>query len=115
MNERPDPREESALERLRRADPAAATTPDLERLRSAVDARIAADAAAGPGVAPSSGPGVAPDDSGAATSHGAVTDLAAVRARRSARARWLQVAAAVAGVAVVGTAGFALGRAEAPA
>ncbi|WP_448073900.1 hypothetical protein [Georgenia yuyongxinii] len=101
MNERPDPREASALKRLRRADPAGSAAPDLRRLRAEVDARIAADPTAA--TMHGSGDGDA----------GVVADLAAARTR-SRRTRWLQVAAAVAGAAVVGTAGFALGRTEAP-
>ncbi len=80
---------DEALVRLRAADPAATTTTDLTALRAAVTRR--ADAPAVPG----------PQD-----------ELAAVRGARSrTRARWLQVAAGVAALAVVGTGAYAAGRA----
>lgn len=78
---------EEALARLRAADPARAVEPDLTTLRSVVDARIAADATA-------------------------TDDLAARRGRR--RRLWPAVAAAAAGVLVVGAAGYGLGRQAAP-
>lgn len=82
-----------AFDRLRAADPAASTVADLPALRDAVTARAAAGEV-----------GVA--DLGAARS---------ARATRSGRrpARWLQVAAAVAGLAVVGSGAYALGRGDA--
>lgn len=73
------------FDRLRAADPSASATPDLARMRASI---------AGPSDAQTTG---------------AVDELAAARARRRP-ARWLQVAAAVAGIAVIGSGGFALGR-----
>ncbi|MFH5821514.1 hypothetical protein [Georgenia sp. AZ-5] len=77
-----------AVDRLRAADPAAGARVDLDRLRAAVDARMAGDAPAATPTAPPA--------------------LADRRAR--ARRGWARVAAVAAGVAVVGAAGFGLGR-----
>lgn len=83
-----------AFARLRAADPAAGVEPDAARIRAAVAASVggATGAAAEETVDVVSVP----------------DELAAARARRS-RTRWLTVAAAVAGVAVVGGGGFAAG------
>jgi hypothetical protein len=88
---RPAPEEgadaDEAVARLRAADPARAVEPDLTSLRPAVDARIAADAAA-------------------------TDDLVARRAGR--RRLWPAVAAAAAALLVVGAAGYGLGHQSAP-
>lgn len=84
-----------AFARLRAADPAAGVTPDADRLRAVVAAATAATA------------------DGTARQAPAVPDeLAAARSRRSARLRWLPVAAAVAGFVVVGGGGYAVGAAR---
>jgi len=79
-SEQPDPID--PVEAVRAADPAAGSEPDLVGLRAALTT--------------STGVPLAGND-----------ELAARRARRTPR--WVQVAAAVAGVALVGTAGYALG------
>ncbi|MBB2924678.1 hypothetical protein [Cellulomonas cellasea] len=86
-----EPVPDAAFDRVRAADPAASTVADLPALRQAVTARAAADASG-------------------------VRDLGAARDARAARrpARWLQVAAAVAGAAVIGSGAYALGRGDAP-
>jgi len=72
----PDP----AFDRLRGADPAATSSPDVARLRSAVDVRIAA------------------------------TPVDELATRRKRRARWyLAAGAAAAGAVVIATGGFAAG------
>ena len=82
-SEQPDPIDRPVpMDAVRAADPAAGSEPDLDRLRAAL--------AASTGVP-----------------LGGSDELAARRARRTPR--WVQVAAAVAGVALVGTAGYALG------
>lgn len=89
MNTQPPPDAgplEDPVDRLRAADPAAGVEVDLTALDTAVRARIAAG------------------DRGAT-----VTALDAARQTRRP-ARWLSVAAAVAGVAVIGSGAFALGR-----
>jgi hypothetical protein len=96
---------DDAFDRLQSADPAAGAQADLRALDAAVRARIGdGDVSALPGV------------DGAAADPG-VTSLAEVRTARASRrpARWLQIAAAVAGLAIVGTGGFALGRGKQPA
>jgi len=80
---------DDAVARVRAADPAAGAVPDTARLR----ARLA-DATGAP-----LGAGAAP----------VVDELAAARARRRPAARWLQVAAVAAGVALVGGGGYAVG------
>ncbi|WP_258724347.1 hypothetical protein [Cellulomonas sp. NS3] len=89
-----EPTPDVAFDRVRAADPAASTVADLPALRQAVTARA----------------------SGAGADASGVTDLGAAREARAARrpARWLQVAAAVAGVAVIGSGAYALGRGDAP-
>ncbi|MEV7973432.1 hypothetical protein [Cellulomonas sp. NPDC089187] len=84
-------RDDEAFARLRAADPAAAAQLDAAALRDRVDRRIAAVDASAPGT-----PG---ED---------VLTLDPARRRRPTR--WLQVAAAVAGVAVVAGGGYAVGR-----
>lgn len=88
-----------AFARLRAADPAAGAEPDASRLRAAVAAAVGDD----------------PRTDGPAGAHEETVDvvpvpdeLAAARGRRSGR-RWLPVAAAVAGIAIVGSGGFAAG------
>ncbi|MFI2755088.1 hypothetical protein ACGIF2_16790 [Cellulomonas sp. P22] len=102
MTSTPPTSPDEPFDRVRAADPGATAEPDTARLRAAVTARTG-DLAAGPDGA--AGPGVASPDA-------AVPDeLAVRRAGRAGRpARWLQVAAAVVGIAVVGGGGFALGR-----
>jgi hypothetical protein len=82
------PADDTAFARLQAADPAAGSTPDLPALYAAVAER-------------SGVPVGAPQD-----------ELAARRARRAPR--WLAVAAAVAGVAVIGGGGYAYGLNSAP-
>lgn len=76
---------DDAFARLRAADPASGATTDLDSLDAAVRARIDAT----------------------------VTELPARTTRRPAR--WLQLAAVVAGVAVIGGGAFAIGRETRPA
>ncbi|UZN03986.1 hypothetical protein [Cellulomonas sp. S1-8] len=94
---------DAAVARVRAADPAVGATPDTARLHShladatgvafGADAATATSGAAATGAAP-------PAD-----------ELAAARARRGVPARWLQVAAVAAGVALVGSGGYAVGAA----
>lgn len=79
--------QDEAFARLRASDPAAGAELDRDRLRHEVDRRITAPAEGGDAV---------------------------VLPLRRRPARWLQVAAAVAGVAVVGGAGFWAGRGSDP-
>ncbi|WP_273652442.1 hypothetical protein [Cellulomonas fimi] len=88
------PDDDVAFARLRAADPAVGVEPDAARIRAAVAASVGEAAGAVPGETVEVL--TVPDE------------LAAARARRS-RTRWLTVAAAVAGVAVVGGGGFAAG------
>ena len=82
-SEQPDPIDRpDPMAAVRAADPAVGSEPDLDRLRAAL--------------ATSTGVPL-----------GGTDELAARRARRTPR--WVQVAAAVAGVVLVGTAGYALG------
>ncbi|MDM8086287.1 hypothetical protein QUV83_16050 [Cellulomonas cellasea] len=76
------------FDRLRDADPAAGAEPDVDRLNAAVAARTG-DLAAAP-----------------------VDELAARRRRLPMGARWFQVAAGVAALAIVGTGSFALGAGQ---
>lgn len=101
-NSTPQPGSEpdEAFDRLVSADPAAGVEPDLTAIRSAVTASVASQARSEvPAGVPTAGAGVPQAD---------VVDLAVARSRRRP-ARWLQVAAAAAGVVVVGTAGYAVG------
>ncbi|TFH70026.1 hypothetical protein [Cellulomonas sp. HD19AZ1] len=81
--------DDAAVARVRAADPAAGTTPDLPRLH----ARLA-------------------ETTGVTFTAAAPADeLAAARRRRSGPARWAQVAAAVVAVGLVGGGGYAVGAA----
>ncbi|KLN35231.1 hypothetical protein FB00_07320 [Cellulosimicrobium funkei] len=102
----PDQPDDADLERLRAADPAAGAAPDTGALEAAVRDRVpeafAGGATAGaPDSDPISGP--------AGATATLVDELAERRARRLRRRAPLQVAAAVAGVLVVGAGGYALG------
>lgn len=88
---RPDPDSDDVLARLRDADPAGDVEPDLVRLRSAVDARLAAEAT---------------DTTPAPATQARTDELAARRARR----RLPMVAAVAAAAVIVGSAGYGLGR-----
>jgi hypothetical protein len=102
--ENPTPRtspEDAAFDRLTAADPAAGVEPDLDALRARMP-----DAPGGPTATELPAASAA---SGTSTTSQAPTDLTAERARRRP-ARWLQVAAASAGVVAVGLGGFALGQ-----
>lgn len=93
----PTPRtsdDDAAVARVRAADPAADAVPDTARLH----ARLA----------DSTGVTIAGATTAAPASVG-TDDLAAARARRRGPARWLQVAAVAAGVALVGGGGYAVG------
>ncbi|PVU83260.1 hypothetical protein DDP54_09950 [Cellulomonas sp. WB94] len=87
---------DEALDRVRAADPAATAEPDQARLRAAVADRAAAAAAA----------------EGDVHGSGVVTELAPARVARTGRRRgaWIQVAAAVVGLSVIGGGSWALGR-----
>ncbi|GIG40870.1 hypothetical protein [Cellulomonas phragmiteti] len=83
---------DAAVARVRAADPASDAVPDTARLHARLtDATGVPLAAAAP----------------------ATDELAAARARRAGPARWLQVAAVAAGVALVGGGGYAVGAAGA--
>lgn len=86
------PADDVAFARLQAADPAAGSEPDLATLTAAVSERT------GVPLAPAGTP--VPDE------------LAARRSRRAPR--WLQIAAAVAGVAVIGAGSYAYGLNNAP-
>lgn len=86
--------DDEAFERLRAADPAAGTEPDLATIRAAV--------AAGAGVPLA---GLSSGEPPVRGSSGAWHDELAARRRRT---EWLRMAAAVAAVAVVGTGGYFL-------
>lgn len=93
-HETPDattPDTDVAFARLQAADPAVGSEPDLARLTAAVSERTGVD------VTSTAAP---------------VDELAARRNRRSPR--WLQVAAAVAGVAIIGGGSYAYGLNNAP-
>jgi len=106
--------DDEAFARLRAADPAAGVEPDLARVRSAlagVTASTAPTVSTGSTASGSTAsPGSAPD--AVVVEEITVDELAAARNRRRP-ARWLQVAAAVAGVAIVGSAGYVVGTARA--
>src|SRR5690606_14208899 len=101
----PEQPDDAALERLRAADPAAGLDPDTEAPEAAGRTRLPA-AFAGATATPGA-PASPPADTGV-PSGAPVDELAERRARRRRRAP-LQVAAAVAGVLVVGAGGYALG------
>jgi hypothetical protein len=92
---------DEALDRVRAADPAATAEPDHVRLRAAVAGRAAA---AG---------GTAAD--GDAHGDAVVSELATARTARTGRTgrrkgAWIQVAAAIVGLSVIGGGSWALGR-----
>lgn len=89
MNEQHRDQADEAFARLRASDPASGAALDRDALRHEVDRRIAGSDATG-----------TPVEGGSAV----------VAPIRRPRTRWLQVAAAVAGVAVVAGAGFWVGR-----
>lgn len=92
---------DEALDRVRAADPAATAEPDHVRLRAAVAGRAAAASVAAGSVADGDSRGEA-----------AVSDLATARAARTGRrpGAWVQVAAAIVGLSVIGGGSWALGR-----
>jgi len=90
------------FDRLRATDPAAGVEPDTEALRSAVAARTGHLAEGHDATAAVPGSPVAD----------AADELAARRRRLPWGARWTQVAAGVAALAVVGAGGFALGAGQ---
>ncbi|MCM0640708.1 hypothetical protein [Cellulomonas wangsupingiae] len=90
----PDADADADVARVRAADPAAGAAPDTARLHARLTETT--------GV-PFASAATAPDE------------LAAARARRRGPARWLQVAAVAAGVALVGGGGYAVGAAGADA
>jgi hypothetical protein len=96
----PSDADDPAFARLRAADPAAGAEPDIARVRAAL-AGVTASAGA------TSARAVRGDDD-VVVEEITVDELAAHRARRRP-ARWLQVAAAVAGVVVIGGAGYVAG------
>ena len=121
---RPDgPADDEAFVRLRAADPAAGAVPDAARLTAVlrtatgVDVGAAAplvDATAAPTALPRTALTTAPAEPLGTSAVAAVPTPAVQAARRrwgsgSGPARWLQVAAVVAGLAVVGGGGYALG------
>ncbi|QJW35754.1 hypothetical protein [Cellulosimicrobium protaetiae] len=107
--------DDAALDRVRAADPAADATPDVAALEAAVRARVPdAFAGASATTGPPDGSPLAEQDGAPVSGPGGpaaalVDELAERRARRLRRRTPLQVAAAVAGVLVVGAGGYALG------
>jgi hypothetical protein len=95
---------DEALDRVRAADPAATAEPDHVRLRAAVADRAAAAAAA---VAAA---GTVAD--GDVHGDAVVSELGPARAARTGRRKgaWVQVAAAIVGLSVIGGGSWALGR-----
>ncbi|TQL01750.1 hypothetical protein [Cellulomonas sp. SLBN-39] len=91
--------DDELVARLRAADPAADATPDLDRVHARLAEQTGVPLAAGTPAADGTTP---------------VDELAAARARRRGRTRWLQVAAAAAAFAVVGGGGYAVGASGAP-
>jgi len=104
----PEQPDDAALERLRAADPAAGLDPDTEALEAAVCTRVPEAFAGADGTTVAPGAPASPPAGPGAPSGAPVDELAERRARRRRRAP-LQVAAAVAGVLVVGAGGYALG------
>lgn len=102
----PDQPDDADLARLRAADPAASVAPDAAALEAAVRDRVPEAFAAGAAAGTSDGAPLSGPDGPTAT---LVDELAERRARRLRRRAPLQVAAAVAGVLVVGAGGYALG------
>ncbi|MEZ0446704.1 hypothetical protein [Cellulomonas sp. ICMP 17802] len=87
-HEQPEGTDDVAFARLQAADPAAGSEPDLARLTAAITERTGVELG------------------------GPTDELAARRNRRAPR--WLQIAAAVAGVAVIGGGSYAYGLNNAP-
>ncbi|GIG23005.1 hypothetical protein Cch01nite_37290 [Cellulomonas chitinilytica] len=109
----PSDADDPAFARLRAADPAAGVEPDLARVRAAltgVTADVAAGATAAPGASGAAGGTSPAGDERVVVEEITVDELGAARARKRP-ARWLQVAAAVAGVVVIGGAGYVAGDA----
>jgi hypothetical protein len=108
------PADDTAFARLRDADPATgkdAPVLDTAALRAEVDHRVAAagPAASDPAASdPAALDPLAADPLAADPDRGTPAEVVPIRSRRPAR--WLQVAAVVAGVAVIGTGSYALGR-----
>lgn len=102
----PDQPDDADLERLRAADPAAGAAPDTGALEAAVRDRVPEAFAGG---ATAGSPDSPPLSGSAGPTATLVDELAERRARRLRRRAPLQVAAAVAGVLVVGAGGYALG------
>jgi hypothetical protein len=109
---------EDPLARLRSADPAASSTPDLAALRGAVRARLAAGGttaggAASAGTAAAAGLAESEEDVEVVDGRGRVTRPADELAERRRRTGWpLRVAAVAAGALVVGGGGgYAIGAA----
>lgn len=111
----PEQPDDADLDRLRAADPAVDATPDTAALEGAVRDRVPeafAGASATTGSSdgsPLSGQAAAPISGPGGPTAALVDELAERRARRLRRRAPLQVAAAVAGVLVVGAGGYALG------
>jgi len=97
--------DDEAFARLRAADPAAGVEPDLARVRAALP-DVADGTTTGAGAASATAAG----GDRVVVEEITVDELGAARARRRP-ARWLQVAAAVAGVVVIGGAGYVAGDA----
>ena len=94
---------DTAFDRLRATDPAASAEPDAAVIRAKVDAPVAGAPTAH--TAPAGAPTTAP----AVETTPAVVDLAEQRRTRRP-ARWLQVAAAAAGIVAVGGGAFFAGQ-----
>lgn len=118
--------DDEAFERLHAADPGATASADLDRIRGAVDARVAETARRGLGPDGAHRVGDADPGAGAAPPATGGAAVAAIEARGSSDsttggprrrgpsgARWLQVAAASVGVLAVGAGAFALGSSQA--
>jgi len=105
---RPSPASDEAFDRLCAADPAAGAHPDTGLLRARLAAAgvpLASSASREPGAAE-------PEAVGTTGETGQETAAVHVLGARRHPSRWLQVAAAVAGVAVVGGGGYLLGTAR---
>lgn len=109
---------DDALDRLRAADPAAGTEPDLARIAAAVFAATGVPVtgehragtpdggATATGVLDGAAPAMGAPDGGAPTAVGQGRPQDELAARRHRRTAWLRMAAAVAAVAVLGTGGY---------
>lgn len=102
----PEQPDDADLERLRAADPAASAAPDTDALEAAVRDRVPEAFAGG---AAAGSPDRTPLSGSAGPTATLVDELAERRARRLRRRAPLQVAAALAGVLVIGAGGYALG------